>query len=972
MKRVRHIKNLFVLILLLFPYSGIRAQLVVQNNLTPEQLVQQVLVGGGVAVSNVTYQGHIMMRGSFTNGHATNLGLDEGVILSSGNVYEANGISTYNASTGYGQPGDPTLTQVSGFNTNDASVLEFDFVPTADTLRFKYVFGSEEYPEYVYSFNDSFGFFVSGPKPNGLGNYVDYNVALVPGTNLPVTINNVNNGTSNTGPCVNCAYYVNNSTGTTIVYDAFTTVLTATLVVIPCEQYHIKLAIADAVDAIYDSGVFLEANSFSSSGPSTNMSFSNSSNGFGAAVEACNDAQLTFMLDEMRNEDYYIVRQQTIGTATLDVDYALSPSEDTLWIPAGELSVTLDIFPFSDDLVEGTETADFIFEFAEGCDPTADTTVITILDNTTAIPSFGLQNEFCLDSDPVELLGAPPGGVFTGPGVVGNMFYPDQANSGLNEIYYTIYYIDVTPFGIDTFCINDVMNEAWVYGNPDVYAGPDAIIAEGQTHTLEATAHNYEFVEWSTSGSGTFDDISLVTPVYTPSGGDLAAGSVNLSMYAEAHSPCEGDSTDFMVLSMVSGTTALAGEDDAICEGNQYQLNGTALFYSSILWTSDGDGAFSDPGILDPIYTPGTNDILNGGVTLSMTAIGSSTHSDDLYLSIGPKPVIDLGPDLYIPHGIWINLSSDISGGSGNFTYTWEPASMLVDPTYPNPQTINIYENTTFSLYVTDLDTDCESELYSVEVIIDGAPLGAVPYAEPAVSCAGNNVQLFANPLGGSGSYEYFVWTGPGGETYGFENPIVSITEPSTFTLAFSDGYNNMSASLFIDLLPNPEVDLGGDVMVYCIYEEVILNAGNPGSEYMWSTGDSTQQISLVTTGLAYDEQIITVDVVNEFGCTGTATSTIVFDFDACVGIDEAYDGSNFRIYPNPSYGLFNVEIDGLGGETLISVFNVNGLEVFQETIHLNGNVFHDELNLSSFGKGMYYIRFLNSGFQHIEKLVVY
>ena len=336
-------------------------------------MVQQVLVGGGVSVSNVTYQGHNLMKGTFSNGLSTNLGLDEGILLSSGNVHDVDNPASAQASTAYGQPGDPTLTATCGFNTNDASVLEFDFVPTSDTILFRYVFGSEEYPEFVGQFNDAFGFFVSGPHPDGISTYDEYNIALIPGTNLPVTINNVNAGSYS-------QFYVANS-GQYIVWDGFTTVLTAMLVCIPCEQYHIKLAVGDAVDAVYDSGVFLEANSFSSSGPSSNLSYTSSSIWFGGMVEACNDAQLVFELDEVKSEPYWIVRQQTLGTATLDVDYGLSPTDDTLWIPPGELSVTLNVFPYSDDLVEGTETAEFIFEFAEGCDPTADTTSLNIFDN---------------------------------------------------------------------------------------------------------------------------------------------------------------------------------------------------------------------------------------------------------------------------------------------------------------------------------------------------------------------------------------------------------------------------------------------------------------------------------------------------------------------------------------------------------------------------------------------------------------
>ncbi|MBK9318655.1 MAG: choice-of-anchor L domain-containing protein [Bacteroidetes bacterium] len=96
-------------------------------------------------------------------------------------------------------------------------------------------------------------------------------MALIPGTNTPITINNVNNGwaaggTSPSGPCTNCGYFTDNTGGNSVQYDGMTTVLTAATQVCPCETYHIKLAVEDFCDGAFDSGVFLEGNSFQSVG----------------------------------------------------------------------------------------------------------------------------------------------------------------------------------------------------------------------------------------------------------------------------------------------------------------------------------------------------------------------------------------------------------------------------------------------------------------------------------------------------------------------------------------------------------------------------------------------------------------------------------------------------------------------------------------------------------------------------------
>lgn len=264
--------------LLLFCFSGISypvlSQLTVSNTMTPQQLVQNVLLGPGVSVSNVTFTGAPNAIGEF-NGTASNVGLPSGVLITTGDIIYAPGPNVTDAGgTDNLFAGDATMDILAGQLTYDASILEFDFVPLTDTVTFRYVFGSEEYPEFVnQGFNDVFGFFLSGPGINGPypGNAI--NIALIPSTTVPVAIDNVNDGYSGfctsplPGPCMYCAYYVNNCGGVTVEYDGFTTAITATAIVQHCNTYHIRLAIADAGDGIYDSGVFLEAGSFSANNP---------------------------------------------------------------------------------------------------------------------------------------------------------------------------------------------------------------------------------------------------------------------------------------------------------------------------------------------------------------------------------------------------------------------------------------------------------------------------------------------------------------------------------------------------------------------------------------------------------------------------------------------------------------------------------------------------------------------------------
>jgi len=256
MKTRSTLLSFLILFLCSFLSIQLQSQLLVDVTQTPEQLVQS-LIGQGVSFSNVTYDGNTNAIGAFSNGSSTNLGLDGGVVLSSGNVMDVPNPASILLSSNNGQPGDPDLNILAGVNTYDAAVLEFDFIPVGDSLYFEYVFGSEEYPEYVgASFYDVFGFYITGPKPDG-AQYQHENVALVPGTQSPISVNTINHQT-------NPQYYIDNQNGLTIGYDGFTVILQIALAVVPFQSYHIKIAIADGMDQIYDSGVFLGANSFRS------------------------------------------------------------------------------------------------------------------------------------------------------------------------------------------------------------------------------------------------------------------------------------------------------------------------------------------------------------------------------------------------------------------------------------------------------------------------------------------------------------------------------------------------------------------------------------------------------------------------------------------------------------------------------------------------------------------------------------
>lgn len=228
--------------------------------------VAQALVGPGVTISNVNQTGGAVGTGLFTGG-ATSVGFDTGVVLSSGDIADV--VGPTNDASGAGidrsEAGDADLSALSGFTTQDASVLEFDFVPNGDTIYFRYVFASEEYNEYVNSqYNDVFAFYVNG-----------VNCATVPdgaGGTLPVTVNSVNGGNpvGDLMTATNPALFRNNDLAPNpyaTELDGLTVVLTCMSPVTANATNTMKLAIADASDGILDSAVFLEQGSLSTTPP---------------------------------------------------------------------------------------------------------------------------------------------------------------------------------------------------------------------------------------------------------------------------------------------------------------------------------------------------------------------------------------------------------------------------------------------------------------------------------------------------------------------------------------------------------------------------------------------------------------------------------------------------------------------------------------------------------------------------------
>ncbi len=350
-------KRILVAIIIIVTFWGnynSYAQLRLYPGQTAE-LLAKTLAGPGIQVLNPVLTCANRANGIFASTN-TIIGLDSGIVLTTGSVNDNMGAyglknpQSVLASSENGYPGDSSLNYLSLQKTVDACKLEFDFIPDGDSISVDYIFSSEEYKSAVCGpYNDAFAFFISGSDIIGADN-----MALVPGTNIPVTINSINNGIPGiTGNIVNCTnmgagspfttYYIDNSTGTQLSHFGLTKVLTASHSVSRCNTYHLKLVIADAGNPKYDSGVFLEANSLRSDNYtiqaiSTVPALPDTT---GICIKGCYPGKLKIKRSTTKsyNEVVHFIKT---GTAVEGIDYV--PFPDSILIPAfssfAEINVT--------------------------------------------------------------------------------------------------------------------------------------------------------------------------------------------------------------------------------------------------------------------------------------------------------------------------------------------------------------------------------------------------------------------------------------------------------------------------------------------------------------------------------------------------------------------------------------------------------------------------------------------------------
>ena len=625
----------------------------VDDNITDQDIINNITT----PFTTVTIDTIICADGAYGTFQAdgTDLGLSQGLVLTSGSALESIGPNDdFPTTTNNLSPGDDDLDFLSDFSplSQDACVVELDVFIATEQLAFEYVFGSEEYPNFINSnFNDIFAFLISGPGivgDPGMNNQL--NIAVLPdGLNTPVQIGDVNHET-------NWEYFRNNTGGQSIEYNGLTSdylgvkkSLTATANVIPCNTYHLKLAIADRGDGNYDSGVFIAE--LKGSTPDLSVNFAS---GVEYLVEECTFLQdnLVLELSEVQDDTtFYIVN--IAGTATEGEDYILD-IPDTIVILPGETFFSWPFIPLSDNIDEGEETIIITLSNDFGCGSVnfeeltvsiRDFPQVVIVPDTVFTCGSGINT--CVEItatgassyfwNPVSIVDDPSSDIVT--------VCPDNSGWLLVEgtvgpcVSYDSVWIEV----IDPFV--------------NIQALTDTVICNGSSVTLDANNNvNGQGLVWT-------PNINL-TP--DPNTETITVSPTETTTYTATISVANCVVTDQILIDVDEFEfPEIFVQDSIICQGESIVLAETIDSEStSYSWTPDV--GLDDANVSGPTATPQVNTVYN---LVAESNNGACAQSASINVTVIPAS-LDIVQDSV---ELCLGTSTSLTANSSTNMVTWSP-----------------------------------------------------------------------------------------------------------------------------------------------------------------------------------------------------------------------------------------------------------------------------------------------------------
>ncbi|MBR5651558.1 MAG: hypothetical protein IKW93_05015, partial [Bacteroidales bacterium] len=417
---------------------------------------------------------------------------------------------------------------------------------------------------------------------------------------------------------------------------------------------------------------------------------------------------------------------------------------------------------------------------------------------------------------------------------------------------------------------------------------PNYSICENNVVELSAVTHFCDNIVWTTSGDGTFSDNSNPVTTYTPGTLDIVNGTVILTIYGyNSSSPDPVSQQSTVTISRLPIVNA--GNDQLICNGETCSLSGTVSYSNSYHWSTSGNGIFTNSNALVTNYIPGFQDIANGSVTLTLTANSispcSGTVSDNMVLNISTLSV-SAGNDQSILIGSTTTLNGTVTGGSGNYTYSWTPANLVVNPTNATTQTVGIFENTTFTLTVTDANYGCSNSA-TISISVEGQLLSIETNATETVLCQGEPTTISVTAYNGDETNYSYSWTStPAGFTSNNASFTVTPNVTTTYTVIVTDGISTLTDDVTITVNELPITEAGVDIAIYN-GETATLNGsvtGNSNSySYLWSPAEYLDDPTIPnpTTIPLFSSVVFTLIGTDiETGCQSTDFMTVIITGD--------------------------------------------------------------------------------------------
>lgn len=783
-----------------------------------EHLIREVFLGGGdcFEVFNIELSGEIGQAGVFSSGNST-VGFEEGIILSNGHI---DGIAAPNdavdfsttLSTGYGntitEPDLEALSQLEGnvgLTISDVVVLEFDFIPTLDSISFDFVFASEEYCEFTLStFIDLFGFFISGPGITGPFSNNGANIAVVPNTNDAITARSIS-------PLFNSEYYINNippgelgcsfnqpaHAPDIFGFDGLTVPLTASTAVIPCETYHLKMIISDrGFDDKLDAAVFLKANSFAA-GRTARLS-----GGVGSQspnpIEGCSNTNIIFSRGDSVLTDDLVIRYDIIpsSTATQGVDYSGLP--DSLILPAGVYSDTIDIDIIADNIPEGVEF--FTLKLQNPCDCSQSELTVFIEEPTALTGTIDGPDLVC-NGDGVALSVTPAGGF----GDIDYLWSNGDTDSLFNDV----------PISDQTYQV--IMTDAC-----------------GQRDTIE------QFVALSSpsatiEGAGTLCDglPDLSFPVVLTGGSNFSFDLVENNI-TTTYTNITVDT-----VWIPTSETAIFEIENLSADGCPGTTSGSAAVFTVEINTEaeiDSLNCFAD---LDAIIdlTPNGGDgqytfqwdhdsNLNGP---EASNLGPGTYSvyindnqgclDTIVVDVVAPPLLEVAIDSLqltancLTGGI---LEGSASGGTAPYIFNWS-----------NGETTNSVNNLSAGNYTLTIeDAQGCTSTFDTAILADSITPNIVLQALDSLDCLISEVTFDAS-LSDQGNEFTYQWTNSNNDPLSPADPFaLTVDDQQPYTLSITNNNNGCSAEESIAAIDNsntPVFSIESDDMLDCGITNVTL-----------------------------------------------------------------------------------------------------------------------------------------------------